>query len=190
MSIEQMIRAKLRQRSTPDMRDRVRRSKIRKSREPGPPPGVDRDALVDVARHLLGAPARRYLHAGVSGYKESTAFIVWLEGAGRQSVRIFFKDVDLSPERYPAVADFPGKPGLPEAALYAHPNEALEPFLPRIHAHVEIEPQLHYQYFLEDLNAAHRWGFDHDDILWAVDQLFEVSAGIADWIGANAAEDC
>ena len=167
------------------MRDRVRRSKIRRRREPGPPPGVDRDTLADVAQHLLGAPASRYLHAGVSGYKESTAFIVWIEGARGHPITIFFKDVKLDPDQYPGVVDFPGEPGFPEIALYTNPGNALMPFLPRVHVLAVLEPQMHYQYFMEDLNATHRRGFDHDDVLWAVERLFEVSAGIADWVDAD-----
>ena len=166
------------------MRDGVRRSKINKRREPGPPPGVDRDVLADLAQQLLGSPARNYLHASVSGYKESTAFIVWMEATGGQSSRIFFKDVDLTPGQYPAVAGFPGSPGLPEAELYSSPSATMVPFLPELHAIAQLEPQ-HYQYFMEDLNATHRWGFNHNDIMCAVDRLFDVSAGIAGWYASD-----
>jgi hypothetical protein len=110
---------------------------------------------------------------------------VWLNGASGHSARIFFKDVNLSPDRYPAIVGFPGKPGLPEAALYATPTEEVASFLPKVYAHVELEAQTHYQYFLEDLNATHRWGFDHADVLLAVDRLFDVSSGIAGWVDSS-----
>jgi hypothetical protein len=151
----------------------------------GPPPGADPDVLADVTQRLLGVPARSYHHASVSGYKEATAFIVWLESAQGESARIFFKDVNLGPEHYPAIVGFPGRPGLPEAALYANPTDAIAPYLPKVHAHVELAPDMHYQYFLEDLNATHRWGFDHDDILRAVDRLIDLSSDIADWIASS-----
>jgi hypothetical protein len=149
---------------------------------PGPPPGAEPAILADVAQQLLGAPARSYGHASVSGYKEATAFVVWCEDAHGQSKRIFFKDVNLAPDHYPAIVGFPGRPGLPEAALYNTPTDAITPFLPTIYAHVELEPETRYQYFLADLNATHRWGFDRHDVLRAVDRMFEVSSAIAEWV--------
>jgi len=185
MSSAQQVRTFLRRYSSSRTRDRVRRSKIARRKVPGPPPGADPEVLADVTQRLLGVPARFYYHASVSGYKEATAFIVWLESAQGESTRLFFKDVNLGPDHYPAIVGFPGRPGLPEAALYANPTDAMARFLPKVYAHVELAPQVHYQYFLEDLNATHRWGFDHGDVLWAVDRLFEVSSCLADWIAST-----
>jgi hypothetical protein len=163
----------------------VRRARIKRRRVPGPPPSADPEALADIGQQLLGSAVRNYQHATVSGYKEATAFVVWLKGGTGKTASLVFKDVNLSPERYPAVVGFPGRPGLPEAAMYRSPTDGIEAFLPRAYAHIELVPQEHYQYFLEDLNATYRWGFNNDDILWAVDRLLEVSDAIAGWIEAN-----
>ncbi len=109
------------------------------------------------------------------------------DGAGN-STRIFYKDVNLAPEHYPAIVGFPGRPGLPEAAFYGNPTGGLETFLPPVHAHVELEPDIHYQYFLADLNATHRWGFEEDDVMWAFDRMLDVSAAIAQWRDAHGKE--
>lgn len=175
----------LRRRAPSSLRGAVRRARIKRRRVPGPPPSADPDALADATLQLLGAPARSYEHATVSGYKEATAFVVWLNGGSGKTASLVFKDVNLSPERYPAVVGFPGRPGLPEAEMYQSPTEAIDAFLPRALAHVELVPQEHYQYFLEDLNATYRWGFNNDDMLWAVDRLLDVSDAIAGWIEAN-----
>lgn len=175
----------LRRRAPSSLRGAVRRGRIKKRRIPGPPPAADPEVLADIAQRLLGGPARSYQHATVSGYKEGTAFVVWLNGSSGQTVSLVFKDVDLSPEGYPAVVGFPGRPGLPEAGMYGSPTPALEPFLPKAHAHVELKPDEHYQYFLEDLNTTYRWGFNDDDMLWAVDRLLEVSSAVAGWIEVN-----
>lgn len=175
----------LRRRAPSSLRGAVRRARIKRRRVPGPPPSADRDVLADIGQQLLGSAARNYQHATVSGYKEATAFVVWLNGGTGKTASLVFKDVNLSPERYPAVVGFPGRPGLPEAAMYRSPTDGIEAFLPRAYAHVEIVPQEHYQYFLEDLNATYRWGFNNDDMLWAVDRLLDVSDAIAGWIEAN-----
>ena len=188
MSLYKTLRNRLSQLASSDMRDRVRRSKISQRKVAGPPPGADPNVLTDVAQKLLDAPPRIYQHASVSGYKEATAFVVWAEAASGKTARFFFKDVNLSPEHYPAVVGFPGLPGLPEAAIYGKPNDEVRAFLPGVHALVELEPEVRYQYFLADLNATHRWGFKKDDILWAVDRLLDVSAGIATWIDDNSAD--
>jgi hypothetical protein len=182
MAIYHDIRNRLSKMASSRMRDRVRRTKIDRRRQPGAPPGADPDVLADVSRRLLGAPPRSFQHASVSGYKEATAFIFWMTDAAGKTRRAFFKDVNLAPERYPAIVGFPGRPGLPEADLFKTPTNDLSAFLPPVYAHAEIEPDVHYQYFLADLNATHRWGFRQDDLLDAFDRMLEVSAAISGWM--------
>ncbi len=175
----------IRQRAPASLRGAVRRARIKRRRVPGPPPSADRDALSDTATQLLGGPARSVQHASVSGYKEATAYVIWLKGSSGRQATLVFKDVNLAPERYPAVVGFPGRPGLPEAGMYASPTPKLEPLLATCYQQLELVPQQHYQYFLEDLNATYRRGFSQDDKLWAVDRLLEVSDAIREWIDAN-----
>ena len=189
MSLIQSVRTRLRKYASSRMRDRVRRSKIEKGKIPGPPPTADRQILADITQELLGSPPRTFEHASISGYKKATAYVVWMTDASGSTARAFFKDVDLSPEGYPAIVGFPGgRPGLPEAAIYGNPGRALRSFLPPVHAHVELVPEGHYQYYLADLNLTHRFGFRHGDILWAIDHLFDVSSAIRNWIDDNSAD--
>ncbi len=188
MSVVGSVRNRLRKFASSAMRDRVRRAKIEKRKAPGPPPGADAGSLTDLAQQLLDAPPRRFRHASVSGYKEANAFVVWVDDAAGRTKRFFYKDVNLTPEHYPAIVGFPGRPGVPEAAFFGAPTGALASFLPPVLAHLELQRDEHYQYFLADLNATHRWGFKHADIMGAVDTMLDVSAAIGEWCEQHSAD--
>lgn len=123
-------------------------------------------------------------HTPVDGYKENTASVVWVRGE-RSATSLVFKDVDLSPGTYPAIIGFPGRPGLPEASIYADGDGDLARFLPECYHLETVADGAHYRYYLEDLNIAHRSGFSRTDELIAVDAAVAVGEAIETWLESH-----
>ncbi len=172
----------VRQRTPPNVRDSLRRAKLHRARSAGAPAAADPVKIREVGTALLSTPMEGVFHTAINGYKTNSVFVVYVEGRGSDRASFVFKDVNLADEAYPAIKGFPGDVGLPESSLYASANEEIRSFMPSLYALEEIAPDTHFHYYLQDLSADYRTGFDEADDLRATDSILAVSSALTSWM--------
>lgn len=147
----------------------------------GAPTELDREWLdVTLASEFPSNPIS-IAHAPIYSYKEGSAYRLWIRFGDGRVRRLVFKNARLDTSSYPAIAGFPGRPGLPEWFVLSRPTDALSAFLPELYSGREVIPGTHYQYLLEDLSKSYRNVLDDDDAKRAIANLTAVHRALALW---------
>ncbi len=155
------------------------------SRVEGGPPAADSDRLRELGSRLLSEPPTGVSHVPFGGYKQDSAFLVVFSGRSSSRARMVFKSVDLSQAAYPAISDFPGQVGLPEVDIYSSMSGDLAQYTPGLLDLEVVEPDVRYNYYLEDLSGPFRSGFGDRDDVRAADRVLAVAGALASWRSRN-----
>jgi hypothetical protein len=166
----------------------VRRSLRRKRRrEPvvGRPPGLDSELLEGIFEEATGAKMGAVSHLQISGWRKpsSGTFRVFVDTTDGGKWSVIFKNAVLTSDETPGISGLPAKPGMPEYLIYRRGSEYLRPYLPLPFVVREIEPKVHYQYLLEDLQSSgFHSAFADADVIRAATALPDLHKHMETWV--------
>jgi hypothetical protein len=166
----------------------VRRSLRRKRRrEPvvGRPPGLDSELLEGIFEEATGAKMSAVSHLQISGWRKpsSGTFRVFVDTTDGGKWSVIFKNAVLTSDETPGISGLPANPGLPEYLIYRRGSEYLRPYLPLPFVAREIEPKVHYQYLLEDLQSSgFHSAFADADVIRAATALPDLHKHMETWV--------
>lgn len=148
---------------------------------PGTPPGLTSDVLDDVVRDLFGIRTGIVRHAPMPGYKFGGVYRVWVTSKRGRTKTLVFKRVSLLPEDYPAIASYPGTPGIPEWELLHEAYPQVSAVVPVVYRASRAEDEKYHQFLMEDLSWTHRPVLTESDVETVVSRLPAVHSALGDW---------
>jgi hypothetical protein len=166
----------------------VRRSlRPKRKREPvvGRPPGLDSELLEGIFEEATGAKMGAVSHLQISGWRKpsSGTFRVFVDTTNGGKWSVIFKNAVLTSDETPGISGLPAKPGMPEYLIYRRGSEYLRPYLPLPFVVREIEPKVHYQYLLEDLQSSgFHSAFADADVIRAATALPDLQKHMETWV--------
>ena len=166
----------------------VRRSlRPKRRREPvvGRPPGLDSELLEGIFEEATGAKMGAVSHIQISGWRKpsSGTFRVFVDATDGGNWSVIFKNAVLTSDETPGISGLPANPGLPEYLIYRRGSEYLRAHLPLPFVVTEIEPKVHYQYLLEDLQSGgYHSAFPDADVIRAAAALPSLQKHMETWV--------
>ena len=166
----------------------VRRSlRLKRRRKPvvGRPPGLDSELLEGIFEEATGAKVGAVSHLQISGWRKpsSGTFRVFVNATDGNKWSVIFKNAVLTSDETPGIFGLPADPGLPEYLIYRQGSEYLRAYLPLPFVAREIEPKVHYQYLLEDLQSSgYHSAFADADVIWAASALPDLQKRMETWV--------
>lgn len=166
----------------------VRRSlRLKRRRKPvvGRPPGLDSELLEGIFEEATGAKVGAVSHLQISGWRKpsSGTFRVFVNATDGNKWSVIFKNAVLTSDETPGISGLPADPGLPEYLIYRQGSEYLRAYLPLPFVAREIEPKVHYQYLLEDLQSSgYHSAFADADVIWAASALPDLQKRMETWV--------
>lgn len=148
---------------------RVRRRLASAQRTPGLPEGLSPALLDAVCRRQRGAPVASASFVHLSGWKSSGAFRVMMRTSTGGRWSVVFKRASYDPLHIPALCGLPVLPGRGEHWVYTRASQSLRGHLPSVYHVEEVQPELVYDYLLEDLALRAHRPSSHEVIAVAAD---------------------
>jgi hypothetical protein len=171
-------------RLVPESLRRNLRPKRRREPEVGRPAGLDAELLEGIFEESTGGKVGAVSHIQISGWRRpsSGTFRVFVDAGDGGDWSVIFKNAVLGADETPGISGLPADPGLPEYLIYEQGSEYLRSSLPLPFSVREIEPQVHYQYLLEDLQSrGYHSAFADTDVIRAAAALPDVQNRMETW---------
>ena len=171
-------------RLVPESLRRTLRPKRRREPTAGRPLGLDGELLEGVFEESTGAKVGAVSHIQISGWRKpsSGTFRVFVDADDGGKWSVIFKNAVLGSDETPGISGLPATPGLPEYLIYKQGSEYLRSNLPLPFVVEEIEPKVHYQYLLEDLQRrGYHSAFADADVIRAAGALPDLQKRMETW---------
>jgi thiamine kinase-like enzyme len=164
-----------------------RRRRRRRRPVQGLPEGIALETVNELCLEHLGEPLQRVSYVHLSGWKVSGAYRLFLKSVNGRTWHLIYKNAIYSPEQIPALKGLPIRPGPPEYLVYKHPERALSQYLPTVYLCLEVIPERHYQYILEDVSQSYQRLSEYEEparkrnILKAAAELPRLHHALSEW---------
>jgi hypothetical protein len=152
------------------------------------PSGLDHELLESIFEQDAKAKPGAITHIQISGWRKPTSgtFRVFVDAHEGSQWSFVFKNAILTLDETPGIAGLPANPGLPEYCIYQQGFEHLRSYLPIPYTAREVEPNVHYQYVLEDLTSqGYQSAFADADVVRAAAALPQLHEDLEAWVSQD-----